>query len=80
MARWSFPLVPDTNFAEGSTYSYRRKHVYVEEGVVLARSCVAEGQVVLGRGTTVGANTRIWRSVIGRDCKIGRAPAAHVRR
>ena len=37
MMRWSFPLVPDSNFDETSTYSYRRKHVYVEDGVVLAR-------------------------------------------
>ena len=42
MMRWSFPLVPDSNFGEGSTYTYRRNHVYLEKDVVLARYDAAQ--------------------------------------
>ena len=42
---------------------------------------MADDQVVLGRGTTVGANTSIRKSVIGRDCKIGMVcPAINLER
>jgi ADP-glucose pyrophosphorylase len=39
---------------------------------VLIRSAVVDDRVILGRGTTVGAHTRIAQSVLGRDCRIGK--------
>lgn len=35
------------------------------------RGCVLEQNVLVGRGTRIGNNTRITDSVIGKDCKIG---------
>lgn len=35
--RWSYPIVPDTNFTGASTYKFARPNNYFEDSVVLAR-------------------------------------------
>lgn len=37
MYRWSFPMVPDSNFHADHTYRHRRGNVYLEHDVVLSR-------------------------------------------
>ena len=37
IARWTFPMVPDSNFHASQTYRHRRGNVYLERDVVLSR-------------------------------------------
>ncbi|KAJ3197043.1 hypothetical protein HK101_006506 [Irineochytrium annulatum] len=69
--RWPYPMVPDTNILDGSSYTYGPDHIYKEKDVLLARSTVLKSHVAIGAGTKVGENTTIERSVIGRSCTIG---------
>ena len=72
MKRWTFPLVPDSNFFGATNYTYSRHHVYKETDVVLARSCKLQSNVVIGKGSSIGDNTTIINSVIGEGCTIGK--------
>ncbi|KAJ3092387.1 hypothetical protein HK100_006953 [Physocladia obscura] len=72
MARWTYPMVPDTNIYAASTYSIRSPQIYTEAGVILAYTAVLQRNVVVGDKTEVGENSRIVDSVIGRGCKIGK--------
>ena len=37
----------------------------------LSRGCILEENVVVGGGTSIGANSFVSHSVIGKNCKIG---------
>ena len=70
--RWVYPLVPDNSSQPiGETYSYGRHNIYLNADVSLGRGTVLCEDVVVGPGTTVGVDTEITRSSIGRNCKIG---------
>jgi ADP-glucose pyrophosphorylase len=44
----------------------------------LQRSCVLGEDTVIGRGTTIGTETNVSASVIGRNCKIGEKVRVHL--
>lgn len=71
LARWCYPICPDSNFLENQSYSYEGKHVYKENDVVLAQSCKIGSCTAIGSNTIIGDGTLIENSVIGRNCKIG---------
>jgi translation initiation factor eIF-2B subunit epsilon len=71
LARWAYPICPDSNFLETQSYSYEGKHVYKERDVVLAQSCKIGACTAIGSNTVIGDGTIIENSVIGRNCKIG---------
>ncbi|EQC42712.1 hypothetical protein SDRG_00439 [Saprolegnia diclina VS20] len=72
LQRWAYPMVPDNNFlGSASTYRHQRGDIYKEDDVQLARTCAIRSTSIVGGRTTVGANTDIVQSAIGRDCKIG---------
>lgn len=71
LARWCYPLVPDSNLLENNSYTYESNHIYKEEKVVLAQSCKIGSRTAIGRGTTVGEKTTVSRSVVGKNCVIG---------
>lgn len=73
LARWSYPLVPDSNLV-ASSYGYESHHVYKEDKVVLAQLCTVGNSTCIGAGTRVGAHSAVAKSIIGRNCRIG----AHV--
>lgn len=72
ISRYSYPVVPERNIMEDQTYSYQMGHIYKEEGVVLAQSCIIESGTVIGSNTFVGDGSKISKTCIGRNCKIGR--------
>lgn len=72
VSRWAYPLCPDSNLVQGQSYRLQKGNIYKEEGVILARNCVIGSKTVIGRGTSIGANTIITNSIIGRHCHIGR--------
>lgn len=71
MARWAFPMVLDTNFDEGETYTCSRGNIYREQSVVMDRLTKIGHNVCLGKGTRIGPNTCIKNAIIGRGCTIG---------
>ncbi|KAJ3299908.1 hypothetical protein HK104_006059 [Borealophlyctis nickersoniae] len=71
LARWTYPLVPDSNLLEGQHYLHSRPHIYKDRNVELSISAQLHEHVVVGSGTTIGDKTRISNSVIGQGCKIG---------
>ncbi|KAJ1522960.1 hypothetical protein ONE63_002097 [Megalurothrips usitatus] len=71
--RWTFPLVPDMLDIEGEkAYQYLRGNVYKQHPVTLSRSSIVEDDSVIGGGSKVGEDSTIQRSVIGRNCQIGK--------
>uniref|UniRef100_T1HRI4 W2 domain-containing protein n=1 Tax=Rhodnius prolixus TaxID=13249 RepID=T1HRI4_RHOPR len=66
--RWTYPLVPDMFVDEH--YSYKRKHIYIQEDVTLAQGCSLFEDVVIGGGSIIQENVDISCSVIGKKCKI----------
>lgn len=72
LARWTFPMVPDSNIMEEGRYSFEKGNVYLEEAADIARSCRLGRGVQVGGGTKVGPASEISGSVIGRNCRIGR--------
>ncbi|KAI5793221.1 nucleotide-diphospho-sugar transferase [Geopyxis carbonaria] len=71
MARWTYPLVPDSNLGDGQNYTLFRGNIYKEEDVLLERSCKVTRNSILGRDTSIGEGSIIGNSVIGDNCKIG---------
>ena len=71
--RWVYPMVPDQNISgtPAGTYSHGRHSIYLHKEVTLARGCDLLEDVVIGSGSSIGVNTRISKSVIGRNCSIG---------
>ncbi|KAI9932753.1 hypothetical protein ASPWEDRAFT_202756 [Aspergillus wentii DTO 134E9] len=72
LARWTYPLCPDTNLLPGHTYDLRKGNLYQEQGVTLARSCVVGRRTVIGQGTSIGDKSTVKNTVLGRNCKIGK--------
>lgn len=71
LARWCYPLVPDSNLLESNSYSYEFNHIYKEDKVILAQSCKIGSCTSIGTNSSVGEGTSIKKSVIGRNCQIG---------
>lgn len=71
VGRWCYPLVFESNIQEDQTYSYESRHIYKEQGVVLAQSCKIGRNTAIGAGTKIGEATKIENCIIGRNCQIG---------
>lgn len=72
LARWTYPLVPDSNLLAGQSYKYWRGGLCKENGVVLARTCKAGKNTILGKDTSIGDGSKVSNSIIGRRCFIGK--------
>ncbi len=66
-----FPLVPDVQLLQDSSYSQSKSYVYKEQGVKVSRTAKITEEVVIGKGSFVGDNTLVTRSIIGREVQIG---------
>ncbi|KAG9245846.1 heat shock transcription factor 2 [Calycina marina] len=71
LGSWTFPLVPGSNLLEDQSYKSSRG-ICKEDGVVLSWTCKLQKRSVIGRGTSVGADSVISHSTIGRNCQIGK--------
>lgn len=72
VSRWTYPLCPDANFIRGQSYRLQKGNIYMEEGVILARSCEVRRRSVIGQNTSIGDGAVVENSVVGRRCMIGR--------
>ncbi|KAJ2707331.1 translation initiation factor eIF-2B epsilon subunit, GEF [Coemansia sp. IMI 203386] len=71
VARWAYPLCPDSNPVDETVYSYNRGAVYKAEPVFLGRESRVEHHVVLGSNSQVSDFARVSDSVLGKGCAIG---------
>ncbi|KAI9304462.1 nucleotide-diphospho-sugar transferase [Cunninghamella echinulata] len=69
--RWAFPIVPETNLKAGDDYEFIQGNIYKSRNVILSRSSIVDENVQIGAGTTIGENSRVAQSIIGRNCRIG---------
>ncbi|KAI3406789.2 GCD6 [Candida oxycetoniae] len=72
LGRWCYPLSPDCNLAQGTSYSYEFNNIYKEEKVLLAHSCKIGSSTAIGRNSRIGEGSSVGKSVIGRNCVIGK--------
>ncbi|KAI9840911.1 MAG: hypothetical protein M1837_001238 [Sclerophora amabilis] len=72
ISRWTYPLCPGSNLMQGHSYRFQRGNSYIEDGVILARSCVVKRRTVIGQGTSIGDGSIVGGSIIGRRCQIGK--------
>ena len=68
--RWTYPIVPDSNFTGKTTFALSRGSVYKEEGLQLAPTALGNATLV-GAGSVLGTDTWISRTTVGRGCRIG---------
>lgn len=66
--------MPDIQLLEESNqaaYVQSRRYVYKHQGVKISRSARIEEEVVIGRGSIIGSDSSITKSIIGKENKIG---------
>jgi translation initiation factor eIF-2B subunit epsilon len=71
MGRWTYPVVPDSDWAGNSKYELIWPYTYRDSNVVLTSSTVVSGKSAIGSGSSIGRDTRIKDSVIGKNVSIG---------
>lgn len=71
LARWCYPLTPDANIGDNTSYKYEFHHIYKERKVLLAQLAKIGNCTCIGGDTSIGEQTEISKSVIGRNCRIG---------
>lgn len=72
MSRWTYPFCPDSNLVPGQSYGFGRGEIFLEKGVKLASTSIVKSRCVVGEGTSVGEQSIVGDSVLGRRCQIGK--------
>lgn len=74
VTRWVYPFVPDARLLrdDDTTLVPGKRNVYKERGTTIARSAVVGEGTVLGRGAVVEDDVTLYRTIVGRDCVVGR--------
>lgn len=72
VTRWVYPFVPEIQLIpDSSVCTQSKRYVYKSQGVKISRTAGVGEEVVLGKGTVVGNNSQITRTIFGKDNKIG---------
>jgi translation initiation factor eIF-2B subunit epsilon len=71
VTRWTYPMVPDSQLIKGSEYVHHKNYNYRGNHCVVARSITIGECNVIGHGSSVGENSVVNKSIIGKNCKIG---------
>lgn len=71
IARWMFPIVPESNLLEDQPLAFRRGYQYIGSDTVFSQTAEIGEYVVIGASVTVGEGSRIRNTVIGPNCQIG---------
>ncbi|KAJ3071818.1 hypothetical protein HDU98_004751 [Podochytrium sp. JEL0797] len=77
MARWTYPMTPETNILGNTTYKHQNPYIYKEANVIVQFTTRLGHHVVVGDETVIGEKTEITNSVIGRKCRIGKNVRIH---
>lgn len=71
IARWMFPIVPESNLLEDQPLTFRRSYQYIAPDAVFSRSAEIGEYCVIGAAVDIREGTRVRNSVIGPGCQIG---------
>ncbi|CUS10573.1 unnamed protein product [Tuber aestivum] len=71
MERLAYPVVPDTNFLDGQSYTSTMGSRCIDEGAFLEQSAIIRPLTIIGADTSVGEGSVVGTSTIGRNCDIG---------
>lgn len=71
VTRWVYPLVPDAQLLQDSSYAHSTRYIYKEMGCKVSRSARIGDGCVLGKGCQIGDNAVLERAIVGRNCYIG---------
>ncbi|KNA21848.1 hypothetical protein SOVF_039570 [Spinacia oleracea] len=69
--RWTYPLVPDVQYFGSSAVKLGRQGVYSASDIGLSSNAQIGPFTLIGKGTSVGSNSKVSNSIIGEGCKIG---------
>lgn len=72
ISRRAYPFVPEMNMLSTQEFKLFTNKTYREVGVILHRQAIVERNSVIGQGTSIGADSVVTKSTIGRNCLIGR--------
>ncbi|TID22445.1 GCD1 Nucleoside-diphosphate-sugar pyrophosphorylase [Venturia nashicola] len=72
ISRRAYPFVPEMNMLSNQEFKLYRNKNYREVGVILHRQATVEKNSSIGQGTSIGADSFVTGSTIGRNCLIGR--------
>ena len=68
--RWTYPIVPDSNFTGKTTFTLSRGAVYKEDDAKASMGALGDATLI-GAGSSLGAGTKLVRSTVGRGSVIG---------
>ncbi|XP_074321165.1 uncharacterized protein LOC141657730 [Silene latifolia] len=71
MQRWTYPLVPDVQSFGNSVIKLGRQGTYRASDIGQSSNAEIGPFTLIGKGSTIGSNSRISNSIIGEKCKIG---------
>ncbi|EPS57518.1 hypothetical protein M569_17299, partial [Genlisea aurea] len=69
--RWTYPFVPDIQFAASGTAKLERQGIYRASRTMISQSATIGPYTVIGNSTTIGSFSHVSNSVIGEGCIIG---------
>lgn len=72
LKRRIYPLVPEKNLSRTSSWRFFRHCIYKENDVIIHGKCIVSPNSAIGAKTTVDEASEIIRSIIGRNCTIGK--------
>ena len=72
MGRWTFPLVPDLNWTNKTDYELINHHsIYLETPIQLAHCARLIENVMIGKDSCVGKESKLVNCVVGKRVQIG---------
>ncbi|KAL2941519.1 putative translation initiation factor eIF-2B subunit epsilon [Bienertia sinuspersici] len=69
--RWTYPLVPDIQSFGSSVMKLGRQGIYSASDIGLSGNAQIGPFTLIGKGTTIGSNSKVSNSIIGEGCRIG---------
>lgn len=69
--RWTYPMVPDIQCFGSSVMKLGRQGMYSASDIGLSSSAQLGPYTLIGKGTTIGSNSKVSNSIIGEGCNIG---------
>lgn len=69
--RWTYPLVPDIQSFGSSVMKLGRQGIYSASDIGLSSNAQVGPFTLVGKGTTIGSNSKVSNSIIGEGCIIG---------
>lgn len=71
LTRWTYPLVPESNFTQNTSFIHEKTNIYKEPNVKLAQTTIIESPASIGANSVIESFTKLKSCNVGRFCEIG---------